>query len=159
VTENELLADIIQRTKVLLINTLKDFTDSDMLHRPCPTANHAAWQLGHVTESLRAQIRQFKPTAAPMPERRFTKGTASSNDPAMFGTKAAMLSEYESAMDEGANVVRQCSVEDFAKPTAGPFANFAPTLGHVAAIIASHSTMHVGQFQVIRRMLGKPVLF
>ena len=35
----------------------------------------------------------------------------------------------------------------------------APTYGHVAALIPEHTAMHVGQLQVIRRRLGKPVLF
>ena len=28
--------------------TLGDFSDADMLARPAPSANHAAWQLGHL---------------------------------------------------------------------------------------------------------------
>jgi hypothetical protein len=38
-------------------------------------------------------------------------------------------------------------------------ADFAPTTGHLALMTASHIMMHVGQLQVIRRKLGKPLLF
>jgi hypothetical protein len=38
-------------------------------------------------------------------------------------------------------------------------ADFAPTVGHLVLMIASHIMMHVGQMQVIRRKLGKPLLF
>ena len=29
-------------------STLSDFSDADLFVRPCPGANHAAWQLGHL---------------------------------------------------------------------------------------------------------------
>jgi len=34
-----------------------------------------------------------------------------------------------------------------------------PTVAHMALLQIGHIAMHVGQFQVIRRKLGKPVLF
>jgi hypothetical protein len=36
---------------------------------------------------------------------------------------------------------------------------FAPTVGHLAYVLPVHVMMHLGQVQVIRRKLGKPVLF
>jgi hypothetical protein len=38
-------------------------------------------------------------------------------------------------------------------------AAFAPTVGHLVTMTISHFMMHTGQFQVIRRKLGKPLLF
>ena len=32
----------------MLKNHLSDFTDADMMVRPVPHANHAAWQVGHL---------------------------------------------------------------------------------------------------------------
>ena len=37
--------------------------------------------------------------------------------------------------------------------------DMAPTVGTVLLMIANHDMMHSGQFSVIRRKLGKPVLF
>jgi len=34
-----------------------------------------------------------------------------------------------------------------------------PTNADIVALGIGHDTMHIGQFQVIRRKLGKPVLF
>jgi hypothetical protein len=34
-----------------------------------------------------------------------------------------------------------------------------PRIADLAFLQADHLTMHIGQFQVIRRKLGKPVLF
>jgi hypothetical protein len=49
--------------------------------------------------------------------------------------------------------------EDLDRPGAERFKEIAPTVGHVLSLIGSHLTMHVGQMQVIRRKLGKPILF
>ena len=48
---------------------------------------------------------------------------------------------------------------DLDKPTAGSMAGFAPTWGHLFVLVANHTLMHAGQFTVVRRKLGKPVLF
>ena len=36
---------------------------------------------------------------------------------------------------------------------------FTPTLGALIILIANHTMMHAGQFTVVRRKLGKPVIF
>src|ERR1043165_2942890 len=38
----------LEATKANLKTYLKDFSDADMLVRPVPGANHAAWQIGNV---------------------------------------------------------------------------------------------------------------
>jgi hypothetical protein len=45
-TPIELIADNLRRNLELLKMTLADFSDADMMVRPCPGANHALWQLG-----------------------------------------------------------------------------------------------------------------
>ena len=48
---------------------------------------------------------------------------------------------------------------DLDRPCAGSMATFAPTLGKLLILISTHTLMHGGQIQVIRRVLGKPILF
>ena len=48
---------------------------------------------------------------------------------------------------------------DLDTPTTGPMAQWAPTLGAILLLTANHALMHAGQFSVVRRKLGKPVLF
>ena len=48
---------------------------------------------------------------------------------------------------------------DLDRPTTGPMAQFAPTLGQLFLAASNHTLMHAGQFTVVRRKLGKPVLF
>ena len=47
----QLLADVLNRNLEMLKATIADFSDADMLARPVPSANHAAWQLGHLINS------------------------------------------------------------------------------------------------------------
>jgi len=39
------------------------------------------------------------------------------------------------------------------------FQKFAPKLVNLLLLVSNHTTMHAGQFTVVRRKLGKPVLF
>ena len=48
---------------------------------------------------------------------------------------------------------------DFDKETPEKFRSWVATWGDLIGILSGHVTMHVGQFQVIRRKIGKPVLF
>src|SRR4051794_12687205 len=45
-TTTELMADVLAQNLEVVKSTLADFSDADMLVRPAPAANHAAWQLG-----------------------------------------------------------------------------------------------------------------
>ena len=45
------------------------------------------------------------------------------------------------------------------RPTTGRMAKFAPTVGAMLLLVSNHTLMHGGQFTVVRRKLGKPVLF
>ena len=46
-----------------------------------------------------------------------------------------------------------------AAKTQRPAKEFAPTLGAMLLLNANHVMMHAGQFSVVRRKLGKPILF
>ncbi|MSR80642.1 MAG: hypothetical protein EXS11_07930 [Gemmataceae bacterium] len=51
------------------------------------------------------------------------------------------------------------SEADLDKPNTGYLAPKAPTFGNLFELAAQHFIMHSGQVSVIRRKLGKPVLF
>ena len=48
---------------------------------------------------------------------------------------------------------------DLEKATPGDMAPFAPRIVDLLILLANHTLMHAGQFTVVRRKLGKPVLF
>jgi hypothetical protein len=94
-TPIELIADNLRRNLELLKMTLADFSDADMMVRPCPGANHALWQLGHLVNGEVSMLKACNAGAAPelpaaMAEK-FNAKTAGLNDASAFLPKAKLL--------------------------------------------------------------------
>lgn len=146
----------------MLKETLSDFSDSDMLVRPTPNANHAAWQIGHMLVSEVWMINNTKPGAIPeLPAgfaEKFSKETSKSDDPAAFPKKAELLALYDKTRKALAAWVLTLSDKDMDVPAPEPLRSFAPTLADLLFLTPTHLAMHLGQIQVIRRKLGKPIL-
>ncbi|HEX4125854.1 MAG TPA: DinB family protein [Tepidisphaeraceae bacterium] len=159
----DLLADSLHRNLTMANWMLSDFNDADMLVRPVPGANHAAWQIGQVTASEARMGKMLNPGMAfELPAgyaEKFTKHTASIDDPAKFPKKAELLDQLAKVRAASVAIVKTMTEADLATPMQGPMAEFFPTFGHVVVnLIPAHVAMHVGQIQVIRRKLGKPHL-
>lgn len=158
----DIVAKDVTRSFEMLKNHLADFSDADLLVRPVPGANHVNWQIGHLV-GVEAKTCELVGVAGPkLPEGfrdRYKKDAASSDDPANFVTKDELLAFMAQTSEAIAKWVASLSDADLAKPTPPPFNSFCPTLGDLAVLTASHRTMHLGQVQVIRRKLGKKVLF
>jgi DinB superfamily len=158
-----LAADILERNLGMLNMTLADFSDADMITRPCPGANHAAWQLGHLISAETRMINTMKAgAAAELPagfDSKFTKETCSNDDAAFFPKKAALLEQLAKTRAASVAWAKSLTQADLDKPGPERMASMAPTIGHMVAMVGLHTMMHIGQFQVIRRKLGKPILF
>ena len=156
----EMFSKNILQTKGMVDMFLKDFSDADMFFRPAKTANHAIWQIGHLANSTRNIVSGCDPSVAfPFEDdTRFGKSKASIDDPAFFPNKAEVLGRFDQAMDIAAAWVAKLSDADLAKPAPERMRNFAPTVANAAILLASHPMMHIGQFTVTRRALGKPHL-
>ncbi len=146
----------------LLKMHLADFSDSDMLTRPVPGANHTAWQVGHL---ICFENRVVKAVGGSMPdlpdgfEQEYSKETAKSDDPAQFDQKDSLISLYDRQRKATIAWATSLKAEDLDRATPEGLRNLVPNIAAVLDLISSHVTMHVGQIQVIRRKLGKPVLF
>ena len=162
-TPTELLAANLTRNLEMMKGTLADFSDADMLVRPVPGANHAMWQLGHCLSVETAGLHALTPDLVPpLPDGiapKFAKETAKVDDPAAFSTKAELLALYAKPRAGAAQWVKGLTEADLNKPAPERFARMAPTLGSFILLLPTHLMMHVGQFQVIRRKLGKAILF
>ena len=162
-TANDLLADVLAQDLNILKMIVSDFSDQDMLVRPVPGANHAAWQLGHLAVSEAGMINSAVPGAVPAPPAefsdRFNKQSAGSDDPAAFPKKAELIAALEKVRQGTVRWAKSLSPQDMQKRTSERMQGFAATVGLLAGMISPHTQMHVGQLQVIRRKLGKPVLF
>ncbi|HEY1923415.1 MAG TPA: DinB family protein [Tepidisphaeraceae bacterium] len=162
-TTLELAADVLARNHEMLKNTLSDFSDADFHTRPCPGANHAAWQIGHLINAETGMVAAMDPKAvSKLPDgfdKKFSKETCSKDDPAFFGTKAQLMDQFGKTRAATIAWVKTLKPADLEKPGPESLKSFAPTVGHVLQMLPMHVTMHLGQFQVARRKMGKPILF
>lgn len=163
----QMLAESFTSNLELLKTELADFSDADMMCRPVPGANHATWQVGHLISAEASLLNVASAGAAPaLPEgfeRKFGHETTSCNDPAALAGKQELLELFTRVRQATVEWVRKTRLPELDKPlpesVPARLRQMCPTVGHVAMLIIGHTTMHVGQIQVIRRALGKPVLF
>jgi hypothetical protein len=160
----ELLTASLQSSRKMLEWVLSDLSDSDLLVRPVPGANHFAWQLGHLISSERAMVLEQLPSAQ-MPElpagfaEAHGKATSGSDEASNFLSCDAYIALLGSIREATVANVSKLSDADLSRPTVGNMASFCPTLGTLLGLLNDHIMMHLGQATVIRRKLGKPVLF
>jgi DinB superfamily len=141
---------------------LSDLSDADLLVRPAPTANHIAWQLGHLISAEAHLVNMILPEAKypPLPagfDAAHNKETATKDTG--FLTKAAYLELFGKMRQTTIEIASSLSDGDLDKPVTGNMAKFAPTWGVLFLLVSNHVLMHAGQFTVVRRKLGKPVIF
>ena len=159
----DVAATALKSTQNMLGMYISDLSDADLLVRPVPGANHTAWQLGHLIASesmLKKQYPHFVYPELPAGFVEQHKPTTASMEPAKgFASKEEYLKLFNAARNATLANLASCSDADLDKPTEGNMAGFAPNLAAMFLLISNHVLMHAGQVTVVRRLLGKPVLF
>ena len=158
----EAIATALKNSQRILTWFVEDLSDADLLVRPVPGANHIAWQLGHLVMAERRFLGLLSAEAPPLPQafaERHTKETAAAEPPVGFASKAEYVDLFNRSRQATLDALEGLSDADFDRPIDGPVAKLAPTVGALFLLAANHATMHAGQFSVVRRKLGKPVLF
>jgi hypothetical protein len=162
-TQFELTADVLKRNLEMFVATLSDFSDADFYTRPCPGANSPAWQVGHLIGAETWMINSMAPGVMPkLPDgfdKKFSKENCSKDEPGFFGTKAELIDLLTKTRNASIAWVKTLTPADLDKPGPEPMRKFIPTLGHTVELLPTHLAMHMGQIQVTRRKLGKPVMF
>jgi hypothetical protein len=162
-TAKESLAFLLKSNRFITQRALSDLSDADLLVRPVPAANHIAWQLGHFIASeatfFLPKVSGAKPPALPAGfAAQHSKETAGLESTAGFLTKQEYLSLAETVRGATLAALDGLSDADLDKDSGMGWDMF-PTVGSVFTLIANHELMHSAQFTVVRRKLGKPVLF
>jgi hypothetical protein len=141
---------------------LSDLSDADLLVRPVPGANHIAWQLGHLISAeayFLTQIPGGRPPELPAGfDKQHNKETSGSDAAGGFKTKQEYLDLFEKVRARTLDALERIPDADLDKPHTGPMAKLIPTVGSIFLLAANHELMHAGQFAVVRRKLGKPIL-
>ena len=142
---------------------LSDLSDSDILIRPTPESHHIAWQLGHLLISEAMMLNSVKSgvgIAFPVgfEERHGKDGDLNDSIDVSFSS----LSEYQELRlrqrTRVLDLISSISQDDLSLPGPEKMRAYAPTKGAALLAIATHELMHVGQWAVVRRLLGKPVV-
>ncbi|MBT8486414.1 MAG: DinB family protein [Phycisphaerae bacterium] len=133
-----------------------------MFYQPVPTANHAAWILGHCAWCDDAFASSLFGTEATIPAEwkdMFGYGSEPSADASKYPAPAELKQAFVRCRE---TLMKQIEAMDDAKrsePLPEDWAGFAPNYGALAAAIASHEGVHLGQLTVIRKGLGmKPAM-
>lgn len=161
--QNQVNVDVLQQNLGMIQMTVADMSDADLAQRPVPKANNGLWQLGHLIASEARMVNGCAgKTVIELPagfEEKYTKETAAVDNQSRLGTKADLLALLEKVRGKTCLWVATLTAADLAKPAPEGIRNRFPTVGHLLLAIPGHTAMHVGQIQVLRRKLGKPLLF
>jgi uncharacterized damage-inducible protein DinB len=161
--QNQILVDVLQQNLGLVQMTVADMTDAELVQRPVPKANNGLWQLGHLAASDARMVNGCAAkTVIELPAgfaEKYTKQNVSIDDPAKLGAKADLLTQLENVRGKMCQWISTLTPADLAKPTPEQIRNRFPTVAHLLTFIPGHTAMHMGQIQVLRRKLGKPILF
>jgi hypothetical protein len=161
-TAKDLLRQNIEFAHRATRGYVEEFTDGELLVRSTPTANHAAWQLGHLIASNRRMLVALGQKAPELPagfEAAHNKETAGVDDPAKFATKAEYLRLMDAMKAASLAAVDATSESGLDAPGPEPMRARMPTVGVVLMMLGGHWLVHAGQLVPIRRKLGKPVRF
>lgn len=142
---------------------LEDLTDSELLVRPIPGANHIAWQLGHLIKSENDMINEICPGTMPaLPagfSEKYTSDTATLDSSGGFHAKSVYLEAYAAQRAGTLAALDKMSDKDFDKPVPERFSSYTKNIGDLFAMQGAHWLMHAGQWAVIRRKLGRKPIF
>jgi len=160
----DVLKSALSSTQFSLEWYLSDLSDADLLVRPAPGANHIAWQVGHLISAEPFLMRTELPDAVyPALPAGFTEqhsnDTAAMDPPKGFLKRDEYLALSKQMRNATYQVLEKLTDADLERPCTGRMAKFCPQLANLIILISNHTLMHAGQFTVVRRKLGKPVLF
>ena len=147
----------------LVINTyISDLDDADLMRRPGVGCNHLAWQLGHIIASEVHLLESVAPgQGIKLPDgfaEAHSKDQCNNDDPAGFLDKTTYVELFARVRTASMAGLDAYAEADLDKPSPTDFRDFCPTMGDMFMLIATHPLMHAGQFAVVRRQLGKPIL-
>jgi uncharacterized damage-inducible protein DinB len=138
---------------------LSDLSDAEFMQRPHPACQHINWQVGHLIASEHAMLSGIAAgKMPPLPEgfaEKYSKETAGCDDPATFATKAELMEAYQAQRAATLAVLEGLSAEELDKETG---VSYAPTYGSTISMQGAHWLMHCGQWVIVRRNNGKPIV-
>lgn len=149
-------------SSMVLASYISDLNDADLMRRPGSGCNHLAWQLGHLIASEVHLLASIAPGAGvELPEGFATahaRENAENDEPSAFLTKEQYQELWQQVRSATLKALDDYPASDLDQPAPEHFRDFCPTMGDMFLLIVTHPMMHAGQFVIVRRQLGKPIL-
>ena len=147
---------------MVLKTYISDLDDADLMRRPGEGCNHLAWQLGHLISSEVQLLKMIAPgQGIELPDGfadAHSKEACDNDDPAGFHGKQTYVELFDQVRAASLAALDAYAESDLDNPAPEDFREFCPTMGDMFTLIATHPMMHAGQFVIVRRQLGKPIL-
>ena len=147
---------------MVLKTYISDLDDADLMRRPGEGCNHLAWQLGHLIASEVHLLGKAAPgQGTELPDGfadAHSKEACNNDDPAGFHGKQAYIELFDQVRTASLAALDAYAQSELDNPAPEDFRDFCPTMGDMFTLIAIHPMMHAGQFVIVRRQLGKPIL-
>ena len=159
---NDAIRSSANLSSLVLKTYISDLDDADLMRRPGDGCNHLAWQLGHLISAEVQLLESVAPgQGTELPDGfadAYSKEASNSDDPADFHGKQTYIELFDKVRAASLAALDGYSQSDFDNPAPEHFRTFCPTAGDMFTLIATHPMMHAGQFVIVRRQLGKPIL-
>lgn len=155
----DLIVENLKGNLQFALMTVGDMTDAELLQRPTENSTPGLYQLGHVIAAEAMMMGKTHPDFKPAPESwsKVYFGPCPADDVLLkTATKDQLMAEFQRIRADTIAAAQKLSDADLARPSQ---VEWAPTLGKLLLGLDTHLWMHWGQLQVLRRKLGKPVLF
>lgn len=152
----------IEMGKMVCMAYVGDMSSEELMKRPHADANHINWQLGHLIAAEHQMIEGCFPGAMPaLPDgfaEKYSKETTKNDDASAFLSKEELLAVFETQRTGTLLKLETLTDEDLEKPGPESMRSFAPNVAAIFNMQGSHWLMHAGQWAILRRELGKPIV-
>jgi hypothetical protein len=149
----------IDMAHMVAMGYLDDMSDEDLMRRPHPECNHINWQIGHLIASEHQMLDKLvEGGMPPLPEgfeAKYDRQTVGSDDRSQFCTKDELMAAYRAQREGTLKGLAAVNDADWRKETG---LSYAPTLVDLYSLQGAHWLMHCGQWVIVRRQLGKPLV-
>ena len=157
-TRTDAIVQVLTSNKALTHRYMGDLKPADYHHQPLPGVNSAAWILGHLILTERRVTGLLGGEPLPLAagfEDTFAVTGRPAGDQHDLPDGAKLLEQFYATRDRLLDAVKTCAESklDEAVPKPSPVYT---TVGDLAAFMAQHTAMHLGQVTIIRRSLGYP---
>ena len=134
----EAIRNVVEFCSTVSRGYVDDLTDRELFVRSVPTANHIAWQLGHLVGSEHQMLTMLGHKAPALPSgfaEAHTKETATSDDPAKFFKKAEYLGLADKLHAATLAAIDTTPASELDKPSPEPMRGYAPTMGDRKSVV------------------------